>query len=109
MTWPTNVGQPLAPTRAEAQALLEVELRRALPDGWNLSQDAQPERGNDQLQPLAWRIESAARNGKCYYVELPRSLEFIIFRYGNSDAGPLSLSHMMQKALVVEAAVLRHY
>jgi hypothetical protein len=106
MNWLQRLGQPLAATREEAEAYITAELERAVPRGWTVRR--LPERR------LGWTINrhevpSGEWPNQDYGVQLPDSLEFVIFTHGNNDVGYFGLYQALQNALVVEAAALRHF
>src|SRR5262249_30847824 len=106
MNWLERVGEPLAQTRGEAEAYITAELERAVPRGWAVERLPAPRPGwiiRRQEVPLGeWSNQE-------YGVQLPGSLDFVIFTHGNNDIGGMSLHHVLQNALVIEAVALRHF
>jgi hypothetical protein len=106
MDWLEKLGKPLAPTREEAEAYLSAELERAVPKGWTVHRvpGLRPtwiiKRQN--VPPGEWSDQD-------YGVQLPGSLDCVIFTHGNNDIGCLGLHNLLQNALVIEAGALRHF
>jgi hypothetical protein len=106
MNWLERLGEPLAATREEAEAYITAELARAVPGGWAVERLPAPRPAwiiRRQEVPLGeWSNQE-------YGVQLPASLDSVIFTHGNNDVGGLSLQHVLQNALVIEATALRHF
>src|SRR5262249_10874532 len=101
-----RLGEPLAETREEAEAYIAAELERAVPQGWTIWRVPNP--------GLAWimsrqEVPSDEWPNQDYGVQLPASLDFVIFTHGNNDIGGFGLHQAPQNALVIEAAALRHF
>ena len=115
MSWLEHIGQPLRPTREEAEAFITAELTRTVPPGWRVERCADPGYPPGAVRYLAWRIiRTEFPPGESprlleYAVLLSASLEYLIFTYGNTDVGPLALHHALQRALVIEACMLREF
>jgi hypothetical protein len=106
MNWLERLGEPLARTREEAEAYITAELERALPQGWTIRHVPGP-------RP-AWilsrqEVPSGDWPNQDYGVQLPGSLDCVIFTHGNNDIGCFGLSQALQHALVIEAAALRQF
>jgi hypothetical protein len=105
MAWLQHLGEPLCRTHEEAERFITAELSTAVPPGWTVERLP----GKD----LSWKIARASTSGEWsdqdFGVRLTPRLDFVIFTYGNSDAGAFSLGHVLQHALVIEAVALRHY
>jgi hypothetical protein len=106
MSWLERLGEPLARTREEAEAYITVELKRAVPEGWTVSRASGTRPGwiirRQEVPSGEWPNQE-------YGVQLPGSLDYIIFTHGNNDIGGLSLHHALQTALVIDATSLRHF
>jgi hypothetical protein len=106
MNWLERLGEPLAKTREEAEAYLTAELERAVPRGWTVGRDSGARPG--------WiirrqEVPSGEWSNQEYGVQVPASLDYVIFTHGNNDAGCYGLHHARQNALVIEAGALRHF
>jgi hypothetical protein len=106
MNWLERLGEPLAKTREEAEAYITAELERAVPSGWTVGRDSRTRPG--------WiisrqEVPSGEWSNQQYGVQLPASLECVIFTHGNNDIGCFGLHHALQNALIIEAAALRHF
>ena len=106
MNWLERLGKPLAETREEAEAYISAELKRAVPRGWTIRRVSEPR--------LGWiiskqEVPSDEWSNQDYGVQLPGSLDFVIFTHGNNDIGCFGLNQALQNALVIEAAALRHF
>jgi hypothetical protein len=106
MNWLQRLGEPLAQTREVAEAYITTELERAVPQGWTVRRGSEPRLGwiisRQAVPPGEWANQD-------YGVQLPGSLDYVIFTHGNNDLGPFGLHQALQNALVVESAVLRHF
>ena len=105
MDWIMN-REPFFPTREEAEEYMKRELPPAAPAGWKV------ERSSGER--LSWTITRILQPGERgpwqnYRVEISRGLDFILFFYGNSDAGCLGLHQLMEHVLAMETRVLRGY
>jgi hypothetical protein len=99
-------AEPLAPTREEAVRYIQTELEAAVPKGWVLR--------SVEGDALAWTIvKTDIRSGEWpnreYGVRASKSLELLVFTHGNKDVGPLSLHHVLLRALVIDATAIRHF
>jgi hypothetical protein len=106
MSWLTRIGEPLCRTREEAEAYVTSELQRAVPEGWVVTKLSGPglswSIARQKVAPGEWPTQE-------YDLRLSNGLELFVFTYGNNDIGPLSLGHVMQKALVLDAAAVQEF
>ena len=108
MKWIDEVGQPLCATQEEAEEYITAELTRSVPEGWSVERFPDP-RLPGATARMSWAVNSISQSTSDYRVRLTASREFIIFTYGNNDAGPGSIGHDLQLARVIEAWQLRRY
>lgn len=104
--WLTKLHEPFFRTQEDAEAYFTRELPRALPEGWGIIRPS-GERltwlvKKEKLEPAEWQEQD-------YCVRITNSLDFVIFTYGNADVGPFNLHHVLHKALVIQAVMLRRF
>jgi hypothetical protein len=92
--------------REKAEKYMTAELERAVPPGWTV------ERIDGRR--LSWKVvRNEVPSGEWpiqeYGIQLPASLDVIIFTHGNNDVGPLQLHHVLQNALIIDASALRRF
>jgi hypothetical protein len=58
---------------------------------------------------MAWNVARTDRRNQNYTVRLSPSLDYVLFTYGNNDAGPGSLDQALQPARVIEVWDLQRY
>jgi hypothetical protein len=90
---------PLASTAEQAAAWVRGEIQRELPPGWRMA-------GFDQRSPLHGQIAGPLG---CYEVRIPTGLDLLIFTWGNSDAGGLTIENATSRALIVDPFILREF
>src|SRR2546426_9718231 len=75
VNWIQRMDEPFFTSRKQAERWITQELEGSVPDGWKVQ----------YLQrSLSWYIQPTSRSGVLghnYVVELPRSLEYVIFFY----------------------------
>jgi len=114
MSWIDGIGQPLYPTREEADEYITSELARATPAGWKVERFPDPGLPLPAVPRLSWRVfrtqfPEGQWSDQDYGIRLSASLEFVIFTHGNNDIGPGSLAQSLQRARVIEAWEVRRY
>lgn len=102
--WIERMDEPFFANREEAETYMTRELTAAAPAGWIVSH---------VNGTLGWQLHPEKRESILhheYTIHISDSLDYVIFYYGNNDGGPLfQIVHMMPKALVMQASVLRGY
>jgi hypothetical protein len=93
---------PLASTAEQAAAWVSGEIQRELPPGWRVT-------GLDQRSPLHGEIAQLSSPLVCYGIRIPTGLDLLIFTWGNTDAGPLTIETATSRALVVDPFILREF
>ena len=106
MSWLTDIGMPICETEEEAVQYVTGELTRAAPRGWCVERVNGPGLRwrllRTQIPPEEWQQQE-------YGVYLGTGLDLLVFTHGNKDIGPLGLQHLLQQALVIDAAAVRHF
>ncbi len=106
MTWIERIGEPLCPTRNEAEMYMTIELQRSAPPGWVVRRVQAPwlawSISKEQPGPGEWHIQE-------YDVRLSANLDLIVFTHDNKDIGPLDLYQVFQNAMVIDASALREF
>ena len=89
-------------------------MTRTVPAGWRVERCPDP--GYPGAVPnLAWRIirtefpPGTSTQLQDYAVLVSASLEYVIFTYGNTDVGAFTLLQSLQRAIVIDASMLRHF
>ena len=97
---------PLGNTAEEAASWVRAEIERSMPPGWRVTGfDRNPLIGD--ITPIDHQHDGITSTG--YGVRISGGLDFLLFTWGNSDQGPLSLDHVMERALVIQPMFLRMF
>jgi hypothetical protein len=106
MDWATRLREPFFLTPEAADTYVTNELRRAVPQGWTIRRSPNEHLtwilGKQTPAPGEWPIQDFA-------VRISKGLDLVTFIYGNNDAGILTVRQAVQKALVLDAVMLRTY
>jgi hypothetical protein len=90
-------------SEADVEAYVAGEASKALPPGWVLERPSR-----DQL---VWVMapDAGRKNLANYILEVSRDLGKFVVYFGNTDAGPLRLSHFLLNGKVIAAEALDRF
>jgi hypothetical protein len=91
---------PLGNSPREADAFVRAEIERSLPPGWHVT-------GLDQHSPLSGTILPDDDPDGGYGVKISRTLDLLVFTWGNGYPGPGTMEHAMSTAIILEIPFLK--
>lgn len=104
MDWLTKRHEPFFRSEVDAETYVARELPTAVPEGWRIIRSPNEHLTwiikKEKLEPEEWPMQE-------YCVRVTKGLDFVIFTFGNKDAGPDPVHVFLQNALVIEAVMLR--
>ena len=104
--WVTRIHEPFFRSHQDAETYVSGEIAGAVPEGWAVRR--LPD------YPLTWVIEKKKLEPgewpiQEYCVRIANGLDVVILTYGNNDVGGLNLHHVLHRALVIDAVMLRGF
>jgi hypothetical protein len=95
---------PLGRTAEEAIAWVRAEIERSLPPGWRVSGFNRDPLSGD-IERIARTPDQSTQSGMGYGMRISPAFDFLVFTWGNTDAGPLRLEQVLTRAVVIAALV----